>query len=165
MSANTSTTTLNIERTFEAPREVIWKAWSEPETIKKWWGPRHFTIPVCNIDFRVGGRTFSSMKGPMPDGTTIEIWSVGVYKEIVPLELIVTTDSFADPDGNPVPASYYGMGEGFEEEAVIELRFKDLGNRTEMKLRHIGMPSHMAVEATMGWNESFDKLVELLAKS
>src|SRR5439155_11047053 len=99
---------LVIERIFGAPRELVWKAWTEPERMMRWWGPRGFTSPVCEVDFRVGGKIFAAMQSPdFNEGRPI--WSTGVYKEIVPLQRLVTTDSFADENGNVVPASEYGM--------------------------------------------------------
>src|SRR6187431_194380 len=94
-----------IKRTFDLPLDTVWKAWSEAESLQEWWGPEGFSCPSCTIDFRVGGKYLASMKGP--DGK--EIWSTGVYKEIIPFKTIVCTDNFADSKGNVVPASYYGM--------------------------------------------------------
>src|SRR5687767_705130 len=84
---------LVIERVFDAPRELVWKAWTDPEMAMRWWGPKGFTAPSCQIDFRVGGKSLFAMQSPdYNEGRPI--WSTGVYKEIVPLERIVTTDCF-----------------------------------------------------------------------
>jgi hypothetical protein len=73
------------------------------------------------------------------------------------------TDSFADKDGNVVPASYYGMGEDFPLELQVIVTFEEQGGKTKMTLRHVGMPAGQASEmAGTGWNESFDKLAESL---
>ena len=56
--------TLTIERTFKAPRELIWKMFSDPFHLVHWWGPKGFTNPVCELDFRVGGRWYHVMRGP-----------------------------------------------------------------------------------------------------
>src|SRR5512134_2988905 len=88
-AAETGGQELVITRVFDAPRELVWKAWSEPEHFKRWWGPKGFTCPVCQIDFRVGGKFLGCMRSP--EGQ--DFWSTGVYKEIVPLERIVSTDS------------------------------------------------------------------------
>jgi uncharacterized protein YndB with AHSA1/START domain len=55
---------LVIKRIFDAPRELLWKAWSDPEQMKRWWGPKGFTTPVCKIDFRVGGVYLYCMRSP-----------------------------------------------------------------------------------------------------
>ncbi len=155
---------LVIERTFDAPRELVWKAWSDPTMAKRWWGPKSFTAPVAEIDFRVGGKNLLAMQSPdFNDGKPI--WSGGVYQEIVPLERIVVTDYFADEKGNPVPASEYGMEGDFPPEMLLTITFEDVGGKTKMTLRHEGLPAgeHTA-GANVGWNESFDKLAELLAQ-
>ncbi len=97
---------VEITRIFNAPRELVWQAWTDPAHVMRWWGPKDFTSPACRIDLRVGGKYHFCMQAP--DGQ--KIWSTGVYHEIVPLERLVYIDSFADEQGTPVPASYYGMG-------------------------------------------------------
>jgi len=146
---------LFIIRVFDAPRELVWKAWSEPEHFKRWWGPKTFTAPECKLDFRVGGKYLACMRAP--DGK--DYWSTGVYREIVPLQRIVYTDNFADEKGKIVPASFYGMPGDFPDETVVTVTFEDLGGKTRMTLRHAGMPAgKMSELAEQGWNESFDKL-------
>jgi uncharacterized protein YndB with AHSA1/START domain len=94
-----------------------------------------------------------------------EYWSTGIYKEIVPMEKIVATDSFADKDGNIVPSTHYGM-EGFPLELEVTFTFKDLGGKTGMTLRHVGIENigdKMRKEMEQGWNESLDKIARNLA--
>ena len=99
-----------------------------------------------------------------PDGK--DYWSKGVFREIVAFERLVMTDSFADENGNMVPASYYGMSKDFPLEMLITVIFEELdGNngKTKITLRHTGMPSDADSKgAGQGWNESFDKLAEYL---
>ncbi|HEY8766111.1 MAG TPA: SRPBCC domain-containing protein [Dehalococcoidia bacterium] len=152
---------LVITRVFDAPRETVFKAWSDPERVKRWWGPKDFTTPVCKIDFRVGGRFLNCMRSP--DGK--DFWSTGVYREIVEPERIVCTDSFADAEGNVVPASHYGMVGEFPIEMLVTVTFEDQEGKTKMTLRHAGMPAGENRDgANQGWNESFDKLAEYVAK-
>jgi len=153
---------LVIERVFDAPRELVWKAWTEPEPFMRWWGPKGFTTPVCKIDFRVGGVWLNCMRSP--EGQ--DFWSTGVYREIVEPGRIVTTDSFADPDGDPVPASHYGITEDVPLEMLITVTFDEHEGKTKMTLRHEGLPAgEMRDGAGQGWNESFDKLAETLARA
>ena len=144
-----------ITRIVGAPRERVWRAWTEPEQVRRWWGPRPFTSPYCRIDLRVGGTYLFCMRSP--DGK--DYWSTGTYREIVPPERIVYTDSFADEKGNVVPATHYGFGPEFPREMLVTVTFEDLGGRTRMTLRHSGFPAgkdrHLAGQ---GWSESFDKL-------
>src|SRR3989304_8225329 len=152
---------LVITRVFDAPKELVWRAWTEPEHMMMWWGPKEFTAPVCNIDLRVGGKYHSCMK-QNSDGK--EYWSTGVYKEIVPFEKLVCTDSFADENGNVIPASEYGMGDDFPTEMEVIVTFENLGGKTKLTIRHIGMPDGEHGEmANQGWNESLDKLADSLS--
>jgi uncharacterized protein YndB with AHSA1/START domain len=152
---------LVIERVFDAPRELVWKAWTEPELVMRWWGPKGFTAPAAEIDFRVGGKIlFAMQSADFNEGRPI--WSTGVYREIVPLERIVMTDSFADEDGNVVPATHYGMGSDFPLEMLVTVTFEDLDVKTKMTLRHEGLPAGDKDDAGVGWNESFDKLAASL---
>jgi uncharacterized protein YndB with AHSA1/START domain len=112
---------LVITRLFDAPREQVWKAWTEPERVKRWWGPKGFTSPVSRIDLRVGGAYLSCMRSP--EGR--DFWSTGIFREIVPLERIVCTDSFADEKGNVVPATHYGMSPDFPLELQVTATFEE----------------------------------------
>ncbi len=153
---------LVITRVFDAPRENVFRAWLEPERMMRWWGPKGFTTPVCKIDFRVGGKFLNCMHSP--DGK--DYWSTGVYQEIVEPERIVCTDSFADAEGNVVPASHYGMVGEFPIEMLVTVTFEDQEGKTKMTLRHAGMPAGENRDgANQGWNESFDKLAEYVAKA
>ena len=87
-----------ITRVFDAPRELVWKAWTDPKYVMQWWGPKGFTAPVCKIDFRVGGKFLCCMR--TPDGQ--EFWNAGEYHEIVPYEKIVSSMYFADAKGNKI---------------------------------------------------------------
>lgn len=150
---------LVIERTFEAPRERLWQAWSDPELMKRWFGPKTFTTPFCTIDFRVGGKNLTCMRSP--EGQ--DFWSTGEYREIVPLEKIVCTDSFADEQGNVVSAEYYGMGSDFPLELLVTVTFTEQNGKTTMTMVHEGMPPGEHTDgASGGWSESFDKLENLL---
>ena len=159
--ANAKEGTLVIERIFDAPRELVWKAWSDPEQAKRWWGTRTFTAPAAEIDFRVGGKYLFAMQSPEFNNGE-PIWSTGVYREIVPYERIVCTDCFADETGNVVPATHYGMTEDFPLEMLVTVEFEDIDGKTKMTLRHEGLPASDKQGAGVGWNESFDKLAESL---
>lgn len=160
---------LTITRVFDAPVEEVWKYWAEPEYFKRWWGPKDFTCPVANIDFRVGGKSHTVMHGPKGSEFDKDIWGIGTYKEIVPNRKIVVTDSFADEKGNIVSPKYYGM-KGFPRKMLITVHFEEIedpeqGRRTKMTLTHSGIVSisetdHNNME--QGWNQSFNKLNEVL---
>lgn len=153
-------TELIITRIFDVPRAVVWKAWTDPELFKRWWGPKNFTTTVSKIDLRKGGSYLANMRSP--EGQ--EFWSTGVYREIVPMERIVCTDSFADEKGKVVPASHYGMPGEWPLELLITLKFEDIGGKTKMTLHHEGAPrarctktpqSDGASLSTSSWNSSY----------
>src|SRR5690349_8177887 len=87
------------ERIFDAPRKLVWKAWTEPERLAQWWGPRNWKTTIKEFDLRPGGAFFYVMNGP--DG--MEAWSRSVYQEIVPPERLVYRDTLADREGNSIP--------------------------------------------------------------
>jgi len=150
---------LFITRIFDAPRNHVWKAWTDPDLMKRWWGPKGFTSPYCEIDFRLGGKFLSSMRSP--EGK--EYWSTGVYREIIPLEKIVCTDSFADEKGNVVPATQYGMSADIALEMLVTVTFDEHEGKTTLTLQHVGIPAGTDRDgAYVGWNQSLDKLAEAL---
>lgn len=146
--------TINIKRTFDLPLNSVWSAFTEPESMKKWWGPEEYTCPDCSIDFEVGGKFLASMQDE--DGK--KIWSTGTYKEIIPLKKIVNTDSFADSNGNIVPASYYKMPVDYGLELQVTIEFEEVDGKTNMSLQHAGLPAEISEECMKGWQSSFDKL-------
>ncbi len=143
-----------ITRVFDAPRELVWKAWTDPEHMKRWWGPKDYTCPACKIDLRVGGKYLFCIRSR--DGQ--DIWSTGFYRELAEPGRIVCTDSFSDAEGNIVPATHYGMGEDIALEMLVTVTLVEHGSKTLMTLNHTGLPAGMMSEANAGWNESFDKL-------
>ncbi len=159
---NTSNKELIITRIFDAPREQVWKMWTEPEHLKKWWGPKDFTAPVIKMDLQVGGKYHWCMRGAAtPGGEIQDFWTAGIFKELVPMEKIVYTDNFADKDGNIIKASDYGLTGEWPENIEVTVIFEDAGSgRTKMTLRHTGIPEGTMSEMTgVGWNQSFDKMV------
>ncbi len=69
-----------IERIFDAPRELVWRAWTDEEMTKKWWGPKDFTAPSIKIDLKVGGKYVFCMRGPKGSEWDKDMYSAGVYK-------------------------------------------------------------------------------------
>lgn len=152
---------LTISYTFNAPRELVWDFWTDADLVKEWWGPSGYTAPFTSIDFRVGGECLYCMRSP--DGK--DIWSKGVYQEIIAPEKFIVTDSFSDEKGNLVHGSFYGMPEDFPEELLITVTLEDQGDKTRMILKHQGVPAgEMSQMTEQGWKESFDKLEVALEK-
>src|SRR5690349_10323648 len=144
---------LVITRLFNAPQSLVWQAWSQPEHFKKWWGPKEFSCPDAEIDFRVGGRFHASMM----DENGKKIWAVGIYKEIDPENKIVFGDFFANEKGEIVSGAEYGMPEVTKEMTVTVL-LKGVDGKTEMTIIHEGLPGAHYTGANTGWNTSIDKM-------
>jgi uncharacterized protein YndB with AHSA1/START domain len=151
-----------ITRVINASRELVFKAWTTPEHLMRWWAPKGCTTPFCTIDLRPGGAFRFCMR--LPNGK--DIWARGIYREIIEPERIVYVDSFTDEKGNPVPASYYGLTSTTLAESLVTVTFNEYQGKTKLTLRHSEM-IETGVEREMtnqGWNEMFDRLEEILAK-
>jgi uncharacterized protein YndB with AHSA1/START domain len=153
---------LVITRVLDAPRSLVFKAWTEPEHFVRWWGPKGFTTPFCKMDVRPGGVLYYCMRSP--EGR--DFWAQGVYREIVPPERIVFTDTFADEDGNPVEPAHYGMSPDWPFETLVTVTFAEHQGKTKLTLQH-SVPESLAEStgAAQGWSESLDRLAAELAKA
>lgn len=150
---------VTITRFFNAPLQNVWNAWSDEKLIQEWWGPEGYSSPSAKIDFRVGGQSLLAMQDPNGE----VVWSGGVYKEIVPLKKIVTTDHFADEKGNVISANEIGMPGDWPLEGLITIEFSD-ANEEQVKIiiNHEGIPKEMHDDCVKGWNSSIDKLQKLV---
>jgi uncharacterized protein YndB with AHSA1/START domain len=157
MDAQVSKEEVTITRIFDAPRELVFEAWTVPKHIAKWFGPSTFTVPECRIDLRIGGRWHLVMRA------NDEVASFmgrnhpcgGEYIEIVPPERLSFTNNALDADGNIIL------------EGLSTVTFEDMGGKTRMTLvtRASGagdQVSAMLAGMEQGWSESFDKLASLL---
>lgn len=136
---------LEITRVFDAPREMVFKAWTDPEQLAHWWGPESHPASLIEVDPRPGGKWRGCLQGP--DGSTL--WQHGVFHEVVPPELLVYSFIW---DGDPA------------HEMLVTVRFIDRGEKTEMIFGQRRFKSvsdrdgHVA-----GWQSSFNRLDAYLA--
>ena len=157
------TTQIEVTRVFNAPVEMVWRVWVEPELVKRWWGPRHFTAPVANIDFRVGGRSLVSMKGPAEMGGQ-EWFSIWLYTDIVPFQRIEFIQSLSDQEGNKIDPVSAGMPADFPRDIRTVVTFKAIaGNQTEMSVTEYATFGSISNFARTGLGQSMDKMVEIFA--
>jgi uncharacterized protein YndB with AHSA1/START domain len=148
-SSSKSDRELVIKRVFDAPRELVFKAWTDPEHLKQWSAPEGFTIPVAEGDLRPGGKWRSMMQ--KPDGT--ELWLGGVYREIVEPERLVFTHAWDDKNGKP------------GHETVVTVTLVERDGKTEMTFRQGLFESVESRDGHQGgWTECFDRLEELLSR-
>jgi uncharacterized protein YndB with AHSA1/START domain len=144
---------LTLTRVFDAPRERVWRLWTEPGLMAQWWGPEGFTNPVCEIDLRVGGTLNIHMTGP--DGTPYPM--TGTYVTVKRLERLVFI-AFAE-DGQGSVAL----------ECPTTVVFADEGGRTHLTVHAhaIGLAAsapQMLAGMDVGWSQSLDRLAVLIAR-
>lgn len=144
---------LTITRMFDAPREVVFQTWTDPAHLKRWWGPRDFTNPVCEVHLKIGGAWKIVMRGPNGAEHTAQ----GVYREILPPERLVFTNSAFDQDGKLLL------------EGVTTVNLIDLGGKTKLILRTrakglVPFAEQMLDGMESGWSQSLDRLAEEIAK-
>lgn len=144
-----------IERSFDAPVELIWQLWTVPAHFAEWYGPAGARIPVAKMDVRVGGSRLVRMDLQTPDDA-MTMWFTGQYLEVVENKRLVFTESIADENGNILSASQLGMPEGHPTTTEVQVELEALGRRTKMVLTHLGIPEGSPGAA--GWIMAFDKL-------
>lgn len=154
-----------LKRIYDVPLESVWKAWTDPEHVMRWWGPRGYTSPSCKIDFREGGRYIWCMRAPKDQGGQ-DMFTTGVYKKIVPMQLIEFGQSLCDKDGNLLDPTTLGMPPDFPKEVRTVLEFKSLGSKTELTVTEYDWKiGQMRDYSEMGLAECLDKLGESFGKS
>jgi uncharacterized protein YndB with AHSA1/START domain len=144
-----------IERSFNAPVELIWQMWTNPEHFKEWYGPDGASIPVAKMDVRVGGHRLVCMDVQSPNGP-MQMWFAGEYREVVENERLVYTEFMSDENGNVRSPSDMGMPEGHPTTTEVNVDLQDVGGRTRMVLTHRGIP--VDSPGATGWTMALDKL-------
>jgi len=158
---------LVVTRIFDAPIDLVWKAWTEPEYVMRWWGPDYFTSPSAEMDFREGGTSLVCMRAPEDFGGQ-DLYSAWLYQKIVPMERIEFTQNMADKDGNLIDPADLGFPPEFPRDTRTVVTFKDLGKgKTEMTVTEYGLPTsdtEMGRNAELGLNQCIDKMAVIFAR-
>jgi uncharacterized protein YndB with AHSA1/START domain len=149
-----------IERSFDAPVDLIWQMWTDPEHFKAWYGPAGAAIPVAKMDVRVGGTRLVCMEVQASAGP-MQMWFTGEYREVVECERLVYTESMCDKNGNVSSPSDMGMPPGHPMTTEVRVELEDLTGSTKMVMTHIGIPDDSP--GAVGWAMAFDKLVAYVA--
>lgn len=145
---------VTITRIFDAPRDLVFRVWTDPRHVARWWGPTWFTNPLCEMDVRPGGAILIHMADP--DGVVYPM--KGMFREIVePERLVFTSSAFHDEDGTPL------------FEAVNTITFEEEGSKTKVTVQAVIINAKPGAEGPLsgmeeGWNQSFGKLADLLAE-
>lgn len=156
---------LVVTRVFNASLASIWKTWSDPELVMKWWGPVGFTSPSCKMDFREGGVSLVCMRAPKEFGGQ-DMYNTWTYKKIIPLQRIEYVLSFSDKDSNKVDPSKMGVPPGVPEDVPHVIIFKALGNnKTEITVTEHGYTTDQARNMSKaGLEQCLDKMAAIFAK-
>jgi uncharacterized protein YndB with AHSA1/START domain len=146
-----------ISRVFDAPRELVFEAFTDPRHLSQFWGPKITSVSDCKVDLRVGGGFSVTMRGP--DGTVYPC--AGIYREITPPERLVFAGTAKED--NP-------CGGGLPPRSLVTITFAAQGEKTKLTI-HAQLQSPADREAaiaggySMGWNDSLDRLAEVLARA
>ncbi len=150
----TSTRALTLTRVVDAPRELVFKMWTDPRHMAQWWGPKGFTNPVCELDARPGGKILIHMRAP--DGAVHPMR--GTFREVKPPERLVFVAEPVDHEGNVLI------------ESVTAVTFEDQGGKTKLTVEASAV-GFAPVAAKMlggmetGWTQSLERLAELVGRT
>jgi len=148
-----------LTRVYDAPRELVYKMWTDPKHVKQWWGPRDFTIPRCELDVRPGGAIRIDMQGPAGTPFAGVFPTTGVFREVVePERLVFSETAFLEEHGDPAI------------EGLTTVTFEEENGKTKVTVHSAivwAKPEAADAVAGMeaGWAEQLDKLAEYLAKT
>jgi uncharacterized protein YndB with AHSA1/START domain len=155
-----------ISRVFDAPRDLVWQCFTDPERMKEWWGPKGSTIVASTMDFRVGG----TYHGAMRAGGGPVMWAKFVYREIAPPERLVWVHSFSDEAGG---VTRHPLSSTWPLEMLSTVTFTaEPGGKTKVHLRWSPLNATAEEQATFdsahdsmkgGWGGTFERLDAYLA--
>ena len=153
-----------VTRIFDATVEDVWKAWSDPAYVTRWWGPTGFTSPTAEMDFRVGGASLVCMRAPAEYGgqDTYHTWT---YTRIDPHERIEFVSNFADKDGRHLDPAAMGMPPGVPRDVPHVIVFKAAGDTgTKMTVTEHGYTTQQARDLSKaGMEQCLEKMVAMFA--
>ncbi|MGY1752368.1 SRPBCC family protein [Blastococcus sp. SYSU D01042] len=165
LQADAGTGRVVVTREVDAPPEAAWRAWSDPEMVRQWWGPSGFTCPRADVDLQVGGHTLVAMQAPAEYGGFVmhNRWTYGVVDEPHRLEFV---SEFADGDGHVITPAAAGIPPGVPEQVPHVVEFDPLpGGRTRVTVTETGYSSDEArAQSHAGQEQVMDKLQALLAR-
>lgn len=155
-------------RVFDAPRDKVWKAWTEAERLKQWWGPAGFKVHTCKVDLRPGGTFLYGMTAP--DGT--DMWGRFIYREIRAPQKLVFIVSFSDPNGG---VTRHPWNENWPLETHSTVTFEEIGAKTKVTVQWLPADSASEIERKtfdegrdsmkQGWGGTMDQFAHYLGKA
>lgn len=150
-----------VTRTFPVPPAEVWRAWSEPELVKRWWGPAGFTCPFAQMDLREGGVSLVAMRDPAGN----DMYSTWAYTRVTPHEYFEYIFNLADAEGNKLDPVALGFPPDFPVDARHDVRFRPLENGgTEMVMTEYGYTNRELYEISKaGLEQCLDKMAAIFA--
>jgi uncharacterized protein YndB with AHSA1/START domain len=147
---------LVVTRVVDAPVGQVWQAWTDPEQVRRWWGPTGFTCPLARIDLREGGTSLVAMRSPAGQ----DLYNTWSYRSIVPHQRLEFIQNFADEYGNKLAPASIGLPAEIPQDVRNVVTFKAMGeHRTEMTVTEYGYPSDQILELSKaGLEQVLDKL-------
>lgn len=154
---------LVVTRVFHAPVEAVWKAWTDAELVKKWWGLDGFTAPIAKLDFREGGTSLVCMSSPEYG----DMYSTWKYVEIVPMRRIDYIHNLADKDGNKIDPTVVGMPADFPQDQRNVVTFKPVSDdMTEITVTEYDWTVGQMVEMSkMGLEQCLAKMAAIFTRA
>lgn len=155
-----------ISRSYDAPRDRVWQAWTQPERLKHWWGPRGFTVHTCKVDLRPGGTFLYGMRAP--DGS--EVWGKFVYREIKAPERLVFVVSFSDPQAG---VTRHPFSPDWPQYLLSTVEFTEAGGKTKVAVSWVPVDATETEMRTfdegresmkMGWGGTLEQLKDYLGR-
>ena len=154
---------LVITRRFNAPVALVWKAWTDPEWITRWWGPNGFSCALAEIDFREGGTALVCMRAPKEFGGQ-DLYSTWEYLRIAPMERIEFIHNLADHEGNKIDPASIGMPADFPQDMRHLVAFKEVDGATELTVTEYDWPAGQMMEMSkIGMEQCLDKMSAIFA--
>jgi uncharacterized protein YndB with AHSA1/START domain len=157
---------LVVTRVFDAPVEQVWRAWSDPEQVKRWWGPTGFTCPRCDMDFREGGTTLVCMRAPEEFGGQ-DLYNTWTYRKIEPMRRIEFVTAFTDEHGARVEPASLGLPPEIPQDVLSVWTLEAVGEgKTEMIATEFGFTSDNVAELSkVGLEQCLDKMAATFVRT
>jgi uncharacterized protein YndB with AHSA1/START domain len=150
-----------VSRLIDAPVEKVWKAWTDANEVRQWWGPTGYTSPTCVIDLKEGGKYIFSMQAPAEQGGQL-LYVAGTYQKIVKGNLLEFTQGMSDKEGNALTSAASGMPKSIR--TTVEFKPYRAGMMELVITEYDWTPGQMLVYSMAGLHDTVDKLILYLKK-
>ena len=151
---------LVVTRIVAGPVGQVWRAWTDPEQVRRWWGPTGFTCPLARMDVREGGTSLVAMRSPQGQ----DLYNTWTYRSIVPHQRLEFIQNFADQDGNKLAPASIGLPAEIPQDVHHLVTFTALDeHRTKLTVTEYGYGSDQILELSKaGLEQVLDKLTTSL---